>query len=276
MLFRSVSQSRYTRCSANDLGNWHPLKEHLTSVAKIAKQFSNDMEWQNEAYLAGLLHDLGKYADRFQARLQGLDSGLDHWSQGAWLALSEHRAIAAALTIQGHHIGLQQGNPDALRRLNPITLSQNHPLKLDLSHADVAELKKRAEADGLEFQKPAATAVPLDKAEQIVASMFDVRMLFSCLVDADFLDTEAHFNGDANGKRFRSEGQKLDVASALSALDSFMGASIRNGSQADENVLQVREKLWQEVIDASSASNGLLHSPRRLVQVKPWQCSSLH
>ena len=243
--------------SANDLGNWHPLKEHLTSVAKIAKQFSNDMEWQNEAYLAGLLHDLGKYADRFQARLQGLDSGLDHWSQGAWLALSEHRAIAAALTIQGHHIGLQQGNPDALRRLNPITLSQNHPLKLDLSHADVAELKKRAEADGLEFQKPAATAVPLDKAEQIVASMLDVRMLFSCLVDADFLDTEAHFNEDANGKRFRSEGQKLDVASALSALDSFMSASIRSGSQADENVLQVRERLWQEVINASSASNGL-------------------
>lgn len=37
--------------------------------------------------LAGLLHDLGKYADRFQARLRGEDSGLDHWSQGAWLAL---------------------------------------------------------------------------------------------------------------------------------------------------------------------------------------------
>jgi CRISPR-associated endonuclease/helicase Cas3 len=243
--------------SANDLGNWHPLKEHLTSVASIAKHFSSDMEWQNEAYLAGLLHDLGKYADRFQARLKGLDSGLDHWSQGSWLALSEHRAIAAALAIQGHHIGLQQGNPDALRQLNPITLSQNHPLKLDLSHADVAELKKRAEADGLEFQKPVATAVPVDKAEQIVASMLDVRMLFSCLVDADFLDTEAHFNGDANGKRFRSEGPKLDVASALAALDSFMSASIRNGSQADGNVLQVREKLWQEAINASSASNGL-------------------
>ncbi|MBX3618174.1 CRISPR-associated helicase Cas3' [Nitrosomonas sp.] len=243
--------------SANDLGNWHPLKEHLTSVARIAKHFSSGLEWQDEAHLAGLLHDLGKYANRFQARLKGLDSGLDHWSQGAWLALSEHRAIAATLAIQGHHIGLQQGNPDALRRLNPITLSQNHPLKLDLSHADVAELKKRAEADGLEFQKPTATAVPTNKVEQIVASMLDVRMLFSCLVDADFLDTEAHFNGDANGKRFRSEGPKLDVASALSALDSFMSASIRKGNQADKNVLQVREKLWREVTTASSAPNGL-------------------
>jgi hypothetical protein len=36
---------------------------------------------------------------------------------------------------------------------------------------------------------------------QAVAAMLDVRLLFSCLVDTDFLDTEAHFNGDAKGKR---------------------------------------------------------------------------
>ena len=204
-----------------------------------------------------MLHDLGKYANRFQARLHGQDSGLDHWSQGAWLALSEHRAIAAALAIQGHHIGLQQGNSDALRRMNLLTLSQNHPLRLALSDSDAAALKKRAEADGLAFQKPSATATPVKNIEQAIASMLDVRMLFSCLVDADFLDTEAHFDGDANGKRFRPEGPKLDTVSALSALDNFMGAAIRNNSHADENVLQAREMLWQEAVNASSASTGL-------------------
>ncbi|WP_396956543.1 CRISPR-associated helicase Cas3' [Nitrosomonas sp.] len=249
----------YFAHSGNRVAKWHPLAEHLNSVGELVEEFSKSVVWCDEARLAGISHDLGKYADRFQARLKGQDSGLDHWSQGAWLALSEYRSIAAALAIQGHHIGLQQGNPDALRRLNPLILLQSHPLRLELSHSDVAELKKRAEASGLSFQKPAVTVVSAnkDKAEPAIASMLDVRMLFSCLVDADFLDTEAHFNGDANGKRFRPKGSKLDTISALSALDNFMSAAIRNNSQADENVLQVREKLWQEAIKASSATYGL-------------------
>lgn len=243
--------------SANDAGRWHPLAQHLTGVANLAGEFAENIPWQDEVRLAGLLHDLGKYADRFQARLHGQDSGLDHWSQGAWLALSEHRAIAAALAIQGHHIGLQQGNPDALRRMNPLVLLQNHPFRLELSHSDVAGLKNRAEADGLAFQKPPATVLSASNMEQAIASMLDVRMLFSCLADADFLDTEAHFDGDADGKCFRPNGPKLDTPSALSALDNFMSAAIRNGSQADANVLQVREMLWQEVINAASATTGL-------------------
>ncbi|MDA8416476.1 MAG: CRISPR-associated helicase Cas3' [Betaproteobacteria bacterium] len=242
--------------SANDFGRWHPLAQHLTGVANLAGEFAENILWRDEVRLAGLLHDLGKYADRFQARLHGDDSGLDHWSQGAWVALSEHRSIAAALAIQGHHIGLQQGNQDALRRTNPVVLSQNHPLRLELSNSDVAELKNRAEADGLAFQKPKATVLSASNMEQAITSMLDVRMLFSCLVDADFLDTEAHFNGDAYGKCYREDGAKLDTKSARTALDNFMGSAIRNSSQADENVLQVREMLWQEVIDASSATTG--------------------
>lgn len=81
---------------------WHSLKDHLASVGEMAHAFADRTPWKEEARLAGLLHDLGKYGDRFQARLQGRDQGLDHWSQGAWLALTEHRAIAAALAIQGH------------------------------------------------------------------------------------------------------------------------------------------------------------------------------
>ncbi|MDP3280278.1 MAG: CRISPR-associated endonuclease Cas3'' [Nitrosomonas sp.] len=118
--------------SANANGDWHPLQEHLASVAKLAGQFSNNLTWQDEVRLAGLLHDLGKYADRFQARLKGQDSGLDHWSQGAWVALTEHRAIAAALAIQGHHVGLQRANKDALGRMNLQGLTQNHPFRLAL------------------------------------------------------------------------------------------------------------------------------------------------
>ena len=182
----------YWAHSANGAGVSHPLDVHLRSVAELAERNASGSPWAAEARLAGLLHDLGKYGDLFQARLRGEAGGLDHWSIGAWSALSGHRAVAAALAIQGHHVGLQAGNKDALRRLNPDSLQNNHPLRLTLSDDDIGRLKRRAKEDGLYFEPPDSLAV--SSWEHVVAAMLDVRMLFSCLVDADFLDTEAHFN----------------------------------------------------------------------------------
>ena len=215
--------ARYFAHSANSVGKRHFLSEHLMSVSQRAREFGGTQPWADEAGLAGLLHDLGKYGDRFQARLQGKDQGLDHWSQGAWVALAEHRAIAAALAIQGHHVGLQRASTDALRRMSPQSLTQNHPFGLALSDIDHIRLKHRAEADGLLFNTPTRAALSHQSGmAQAVSSMLDVRLLFSCLVDADFLDTEAHFEGDVQGKRPRPDGPKLDTSMALAALDAHM------------------------------------------------------
>ncbi|MGH8593875.1 MAG: hypothetical protein ACREX9_07345 [Gammaproteobacteria bacterium] len=59
------------------------------------------------------MHDLGKYGDLFQARLRGEAQGIDHWSLGAWVALKYHHAVAAALAIEGHPVGLQAGSADS-------------------------------------------------------------------------------------------------------------------------------------------------------------------
>ncbi|BBJ22383.1 CRISPR-associated helicase Cas3' [Candidatus Nitrotoga sp. AM1P] len=244
----------YFAHSANRANKWHPLAEHLECVSQRAREFSGVQPWAAEAALAGLLHDLGKYADRFQARLKGQDSGLDHWSQGAWVALAEHRAIAAALAIQGHHVGLQNWN--SLRLMNPQSLTQNHPFGLDLSDDDHLRLKQRAEADGLLFHAPAQTALSPKKMAQAVSSMLDVRMLFSCLVDADFLDTEAHFEGDAQGKYARPEGPKLDASAALAALDAHM-AKLRNTTSAQTEVRQARQDLWSVAERAGKMQSGL-------------------
>lgn len=94
-----MKDARFYAHSANTAGEWHPLSEHLKSVGGQARTFAGTAPWREEAGLAGYQHDLGKYGDRFQARLRGQDSGLDHWSMGAWLALTQHQAIAAALAI---------------------------------------------------------------------------------------------------------------------------------------------------------------------------------
>lgn len=243
--------------SANANGDWHPLAEHLMCVSRLATKFSANTTWGEEAALAGLLHDLGKYADRFQARLKGQDSSLDHWSQGAWVALAEHRAIAAALAIQGHHVGLQRANTDALRRMNLQNLTQCHPFGLALSDPDHLQLKQRAEADGLFFHAPAQTALPLQNGmAQAVANMLDVRMLFSCLVDADFLDTEAHFEGNAQGKRTRLDGPELDASVALAALDAHM-VKLRSATRAQTEVRQAREALWSAAEHSGQMQPGL-------------------
>jgi len=243
----------YFAHSANRADKWHPLAEHLVGVSQKAREFSGAQLWADEASLAGLLHDLGKYADRFQARLQGLDQGLDHWSQGASVALT-FKAVAAALAIEGHHIGLQCAAKNTLRRLLPDNLATAVLSCLTLSDPDLIRLQSRANVDGLKFIKPASFV--LNSWSQAVSSMLDVRLLFSCLVDADFLDTEAHFEGDAQSKRHRPDGSKLDANAALAALDTHM-AKLRSATGAQAEVRQAREDLWSASKRAGQMQSGL-------------------
>lgn len=243
---------QYFAHSANRHGDWHRLADHLASVSKIAKEFLQGRNGAEEVALAGLLHDLGKYGDRFQARLHGKDKGLDHWSQGASLAL-RHRAVAAALAIEGHHIGLQRGSKDSLRRLLPDNLPSTVLPGLALSEPNVERLQSLAAKDGINFTTPASFA--LNSWAQAVSAMLDVRLLFSCLVDADFLDTESHFEGNAQGKRPRPEGPKLDASAALAALDAHM-AALRGATGAQVAVRQARETLWSAVIRVGQAEPG--------------------
>lgn len=244
----------YLAHSKNMYGLTHSAKEHLEVVAKLATEFAEKTSWSDEVHLAAILHDLGKYADLFQARLRGEASGLDHWSAGAWVALREYQAVAAALAIQGHHTGLQRGGKDALGELNPVTLARRHPLNLKLSDENLECLKSRAVDDSIKFEKPEKCIInPREIFKHPIADMLDVRMLFSCLTDADFIDTEAHFKGIP-----RDKGPTLGTAEALQALKDFMAGTIRNGSKADQNVLDSRNSLWEMVTNAADRDPGLL------------------
>jgi CRISPR-associated endonuclease Cas3-HD len=208
--------------SANRAGTWQPMADHLTCVAAMARGFASSFAAE-EAELAGLLHDLGKYGDKFQRRLRNLERGLDHWSAGAWVALQKFHALAAAAAIQGHHIGLQQLDVDSLRGLDPIKLSAAHPLGLRLAEPDTVLLTRRLEADGLRLPEE---PVPVygRTLQQTAAAMLDVRMLFSALVDADFLDTEAHSQSGHPEPKYRPAGISLDPGRALCILTKHVSA----------------------------------------------------
>jgi CRISPR-associated endonuclease/helicase Cas3 len=255
-----MTDDKYYAHSANQAGIRHELREHLACVGKLAGTFAASTDWQEEAELAGDLHDVGKYGDRFQARLRGEDAGLDHWSQGAWLALSgtyggpNAVAVAAALAIEGHHIGLQPATHEMVQRLKPAVIAANHPLRLALSDPDPARLLARARAEGVNFPQPAKALAAL--GSHPIAKMLDVRMLFSCLVDADFLDTAAHFDGDVQGKRPREMGPPLDPARAIAELDAHMHR-LNAGEPGDPVVAKARQALWEALIAAAAYDLGL-------------------
>lgn len=244
-------------------GRGEPLIDHLQLTARLAKHFASSFS-PIEAELAGLFHDLGKYGDLFQKRLSGMVSGVDHWSAGAWLLLLAYgpRGIAPALAVQGHHIGLQSGFAGNLSNsLNPRKLAVNHPLQLRLSEIDVDLLKSRFLADGGNMpslpEQVSNRFVDDYRSGHCIAAMLDARMLYSALVDADFIATEAHFARVEGGAyALRPQGLKLDPETDLARLMAYL-QEIRQSSKADPAVRSLRDDLMQACLEAATRPRGL-------------------
>lgn len=238
-----------------DTGKTEQLREHLKLVADRAKEYASSFGASKEAYMAGLMHDLGKYGEPFQRRLRGEEAGIDHWSAGAWeiLQLYKKKGIASALAIQGHHLGLQCGNKDSLSKLDPKRLKERHPLNLKISEGNRESLKK----DGF-FIFPEEGINSLFNSDiNNTSSMLDVRMLYSAIVDADFIETEAWFSMDDSGNRkYRKPGPQLNPEEALCRLNSCL-ATIKTESDSSDQINQVREDLYEACIDASLRYQGL-------------------
>jgi CRISPR-associated endonuclease/helicase Cas3 len=169
---------------------WQPLEEHLKNVAELAKSFAESFGAGDWAYLAGLWHDLGKYSDEFQKMLfeaNDLDAHIetrpgkpDHSTAGAQYASNWHKdkGKILAYTIAGHHTGLPDGKTNENSCL-AVRLHKNIPNYFffpdwlhNITTPNFLPFKTDMKRIGLQL------------------SCF-IRMLYSCLVDADFLDTEA-------------------------------------------------------------------------------------
>lgn len=242
-------------------GRTDTVRDHLQSVAKRASEYAKAFSAADEARLAGLLHDLGKYGSLFQKRLEGKERGIDHWSVGAWQALMKYKekGIAVALAIEGHHIGLQQASKDSLSNLDLKVLNNKHPLNLRLSEPNHENLIDRMNRDGLILPPP--TDIPTSLFEWdsglYTSAMLDVRMLFSTLVDADFIETEAHFNSvDDKNKGYRKPGPPLEADRALEILLNHLD-ELSSNSKASPNVNQLRKDLLEACLDSALHPQGL-------------------
>lgn len=172
---------------------WQRLAVHLEAVGKLTRELAraarpDDGNFADVAEIVGLLHDFGKYSDCFQRMLETGRGRCQHAIHGAMLAFfgaagaaREHGLAAAALAVAGHHGGLANAT-DLADKLREAKYRTEAAAILARAVHDCEGLNqiipyRLAEQDGVSPRKQGAR---LDLA---------VRMLFSCLVDADRLDS---------------------------------------------------------------------------------------
>lgn len=218
----------------------HDLEAHLLAVEELARGFAQDFgpEW---AALAGRWHDLGKYRPGFQrylalsndsdGHIEGRVAGKDktHSAAGALWAIQQLNppkglplGHVLAYLIAGHHAGLDDWHGGLRERL---ALAESKE-ELRSALAEVPSEHHRI----LHPTLPAAPRIP--GGENGFALW--VRMLFSCLVDADFLDTEAYFDA---GKPERRSGFP-SLAHMLVAFDQHMAAKAQSAPSTPVNRLR--------------------------------------
>ncbi|GEL75505.1 CRISPR-associated helicase/endonuclease Cas3 [Myxococcus virescens] len=179
----------FAHSTANaDRRDWHRLSEHLLETGRLAADFAAAFGAAAYGEVSGRLHDLGKNQRPFQeGRLEGKPLRVDHSTAGAVEAVKRWGSVGRliAYAIAGHHAGLANGLPGA----NQSRRSLEERLESDRSQLlpgweAVLALPSALPNVPLTFREPQAPGFTL---------AFFVRMLFSCLVDADYLDTEAFY-----------------------------------------------------------------------------------
>lgn len=176
------------------------LLEHLKNVSELSEKFAECLNLSDYAEIIGMLHDIGKYSNRFQERINGNEKiKVDHSTCGSQEAF-KMKLLMSAFCIAGHHGGI----PDI-----------GHRGDIDTDSTLTGRLNRNTEnysawvneVDSSKF-KPISEPFTNDR----IPYTFILRFLFSCLVDADYLDTE---NFMYNGAVSRDCGDELPFLLSL-------------------------------------------------------------
>lgn len=194
-------------------GKWltHKLCEHLDKTSREAGKFAKAFDNADWAEAAGLWHDLGKFLPSWQKyirretgydvnmRIEGDNSRPNHSSVGAVLALQKFKFSSVgrilAYIIAGHHAGLPDWLPDEAGG-DLVNRIYKNPLEALIDNRELDEIKKIPAVNKyINVSLPKTTPLNKENCQIITDSNWEhvhlwIRMLFSCLTDADFLDTE--------------------------------------------------------------------------------------
>lgn len=223
-----------------ETGEKQTVKEHLEGTAKLASAFAAEFDSADQGKLMGMAHDIGKYSKEFQRRLLKSGPKVDHASAGA-CECGKIDQPYAAICISGHHSGL----PDL-------------GVKDDFEEGTFWGKMNRAIANKIPDYSSWSKDIMLPTAEtpgfitckpDPLKDMFYIRMLYSCLVDADFLDTEGYMKGEARAK----QGDTVEVL-----YKKLLSKIEENGWLNPSGELnQKRSEILQSCLDKAECEKGI-------------------
>jgi len=232
----------------------HYVDEHAHGVATRAAEFAGPFGASGWAALAGLWHDLGKYHPEFRryiakasgydplAHLEGSVGRVDHSTLGAVHAIEAMGPLGRVLAyvIAGHHAGL----PD-----------------YESAEAGESGLRVRIERNRERLHAAIDTGIPDDLLNPVHptsrprgSAALWIRMLFSALVDADFLDTEAFYDPG----RAAARGRFPEIPELHSRFEAYMARKTANlGDVADSTVNCARSEVLRQCREKARLEPGL-------------------
>jgi CRISPR-associated endonuclease/helicase Cas3 len=239
------------------VNDWQSLEEHLRKTSDLCRQFAEQFNAGNWGELAGRFHDLGKGSREFQAYLRHENkieddftayydsrSRRDHATFGArhLHKLSQDAGKMLAYCIAGHHNGLQNWSDG----------TSSGGLKHRLADKAIKEVLFSFEQQPMLPKQP-----PLQIDQKLFGFQlqFFIRMLFSCLIDADRLDTERFCSPDKAEKRI-NELPLQELHRVFSENFGSMRAKAKKKA-AQSKVNEIREKVLADCLVAAQRQPGL-------------------
>ena len=257
----------YAHSAQDELGNllpyehWQTLQSHASNVGNLAAAFAQNFGADEIARYTGQLHDLGKYSLPFQKRLKGEAKSVDHATAGAKIAVERWGNVIGkliAFCIAGHHTGLANGCGEGNNRS---TLKQRLALQFG---EDIPALDNLWQQEIKLPQNLSAPPLKADAHHPFFSYAFFTRMLYSCLVDADYLDTEAFYSNLENEASER--GGYPDLNALQHNFNQFINAFRRRIAQASEQteaekrnaaLNRLRSEILDHAVEQAAQPQGL-------------------
>lgn len=227
---------------------WQLLKHHLEEVARLAEERASKFGAGKLGRIIGLAHDLGKYSNEFQKRLEGLSGKVDHATAGAQEVnrrFGKMIGYALAFAVAGHHGGMPDGNRGA-----PGNLPER------LGKTDIPDYKPftaEVEIPGLNNQDLADMPRAKEPAMAAFSFSFCIRMLYSCLVDADFLDTERFMNVE---KSIHRPGT-VSMRTLFGRLEKKLGSLAERNRHNPSAINTARQAILERCLVMAESKPGL-------------------